>query len=56
MEKVVILEASGSYASFYEGRVNDLLEDGWTVKSVNTVANKDVAAIVFVLEKKEVHL
>ena len=50
MEKVVV--SSGGSRIYSLDEVNEYLEQGWTVKSVTTVANKDGMSAIFVLEKK----
>ncbi len=58
MEKVIIL-SDGS--RFENGRtlpvdpsiVNNLLEQGWTVKHMRTTSTEHSRTIVFVLEKKD---
>ena len=58
MERVVILSDS---SRFEKGRtlpvdpsaVNNLLEQGWTVKHVRATATESSRTIVFVLEKKD---
>ena len=52
MEKVVII--SGYNSIFCDGadEVNEYLDTGWTVKSVNLATSTERTTAIFVLEKK----
>ena len=51
MEKVIIV---GDYKldSYDATDVNKYLNEGWIIKSIQTITNKDYMSAIFVLEKK----
>ena len=52
MEKVVIINGYSRIFCSDADEVNEYLDEGWTVKSVNMAATEDGTTAIFVLEKK----
>ena len=52
MEKVVIMYGVGNISDYQADEVNEYLDKGWTVKSVNMAATKEYTTAIFVIEKK----
>ena len=53
MEKIVVVASTESNPIRSCREVQQLLEAGWTVKFLNTMANEDGMTAIFILEKHE---
>ena len=51
-EKMIIFEGYNGIAAHKADHVNDFLQDGWIVKSVNMAAEKDNTTAIIVLRKE----
>lgn len=51
MEKVIIISGPNGIASHQTYQVNDLLHEGWTVKSVTQSSEREYTNVVFVLSR-----
>ena len=52
MEKVVIISGHSRIYGKEADEVNEYLDKGWTVKTVNMAATNDGTTVIFVLEKE----